>query len=141
MSIEVTKRPDFKKITDEMKRNVRIGMARAAEEEITEIRRRTARGYDVKGGQFPEYSKGYKRIRTEKGRALRPDLTFAGHMLRAMTSTIEVLADRITARLFFGSAREAAKASGNMKKRRFFALSKEQKKNITQTIKDALNGR
>jgi hypothetical protein len=70
----------------------------------------------------------------------RVNLTLSGNMLNSMRQKITATADRITAKLFFNSALEASKAKGNMRTRRFFALSRDQIKRITQTIGEAING-
>jgi hypothetical protein len=41
VSVEITKRPDFRRMSTEIKKRVRIGMERASEDALTEIKRRT----------------------------------------------------------------------------------------------------
>jgi len=146
------------------KARTRVGMERAAEEAITEIQRRTGTGVDADGvafeGYTPEYaafksgftkggqrrtrkSKSGKRskVRTNFGAAAKVNLTASGNMLRLIRSKVEEVGGRLIATLFFGTAKEAAKAKGNMRKRRFFALSREQVKQIATTIRNALHGR
>lgn len=108
----------------------------ALEAEKAEIDKRTTSGRDVDGGAFDEYSEGYAKFKAKRGRkASPPDLTFTGSMLRAMTVEVTREGQKLIGRIFFNSAREAAKAAGNMRTRRFFGLSRDQIKRIVERLK------
>lgn len=99
----------------------------AIADEATRIVVRTRKGLDVNGNPFAEYSPKYAKHRQKRGRKTDPvDLTFTGNMLNAIQTKVERTADGATGTIFFGSAREAAKAAGNQERRQFFGLSDEQ---------------
>lgn len=105
-------------------------------DEAARIVLRTESGQDVNGSPFVDYTPAYARRKAKKGRQVaHPDLTDTGAMLGSIQTRVEPTTNGYRGTIFFGSAREAAKASGNMKTRRFFGLSEEQ---VTR-IKDRLN--
>jgi hypothetical protein len=143
VSIEITKRPDFRKLSEDIKKNIARGMETAGQDELTEISRRSqSDGVDVNGRAFKAYTAAYAKFKAKKDRSLRPDLNLSGDMFRFMNGVeVKRAAGKIVLRMFFkGDAKQASKAKGNMKKRRFFALSRKQVQSIVQTIGEAING-
>lgn len=96
--------------------DVMVGLAELA---ATIVQARTGRGVDADGEAFAPYSEGYAERRKKKGRSERPDLTYTGRMLGAMTG--KFLFYRKSA-VVFSRGEEANKAAGNSKKRDFFDI-------------------
>lgn len=137
MSIRITKRPDMAQLFEKKKKAIAEAMARTAEEQATEISRRTQAGTDADGGSFAPYSAGYLAKRRKAGRGSKPDLNFKGTMLRSIRSQVRALGSKIQARIYFNGAKEALKAKGNLRKRKFFALAKSQVEAFKKAIKEA----
>lgn len=125
---------DFKKMGDEVVQRKSVAFGQAVQIETGEIVRRTQSGIDVNGSPFKAYSKEYAAYKKKKGRNATPDLTFSGKMLGSIKATVKATATKFFAEIKFSSATEAAKAKGNLKKRKFFGLSDEQ----IQRIRDAI---
>lgn len=96
--------------------DVMVGLA---EQAATIVQARTQRGVDADGQAFVPYSEGYAERRRKKGRGTRPDLTFSGRMLGAMTG--KFLFYRKSAVVFL-RGEEANKAAGNSHRRDFFDI-------------------
>jgi len=141
MAIEVKSRPDFRKISEEMERGIENALDRQLADEAAEIVQRTQGGHDVDNRSFAPYSAPYLKVRRDKGRGSRPDLTFTGSMLNSITHTVTRVGSEIIGTIFFSSSAEALKAKGNIKSRKFFGLSKEQIINLRNAISRAINGR
>ena len=140
MTIKITKRPDFSQITEDMEKRIQVALDRALADEIQEIISRTQAGKSIEGGTFAPYSKGRAKYRAAHGRGSIPDLTFFGSMLNSITHTVKRGFGEIIGTVFFSSSKEAAKAEGNSRYRKFFGLSKEQIKNVKDAITRAING-
>ena len=138
MSITVTKRPDMRKLFDEKKKRIAEAMARTAEEEATEISRRSRSGVDADGKSFAPYTKEYAKRKAREGRSTKPDLTFKGRMLEAIRTDVREVGGKIQARIYFNGAKEALKAKGNMRIRKFFRLAKSQVEAFRKAIREAL---
>lgn len=139
--IQVVTRPNF---TEEGKQTVsaiEIALERALSDEVAEIQIRTQAGRDVNDMAFEPYSEKYRRIKESTGRGSGVNLTFTGAMLAAIQTRIERIGAKFSGVIFFGSAREAAKAQGNQERREFFALGRRQIERIQETIRRALNER
>lgn len=134
MSIEIIKKPDFRQIAKSSMDAMERELTKIMEEAVTEIVRRTQSGTDVNGRSFDKYSPSYAKFREKKGRNAKVDLTFTGRMMGSMTSTVNRTRSAIEGRIFFRSPKEAAKARGNQSLRNFFALSKQQIKEITKRL-------
>lgn len=137
MSIRITRRPNFEKMATDLTKNLAVGMARAAEEEITEIQRRTGKGSDADNKKFAPYTKAYAEKRKEAGRGTTPNLIFKGTMLRAIRSKVTTSGGKVIAKIFL-TGKEALKAKGNMRWRKFFAFGKDSAARISKTVKEAL---
>lgn len=116
-------------------------MVGLAEQAATIVQARTQRGVDADGAPFAPYSEGYAERRRKKGRSIRPDLTFTGRMLGAMTG--KFLFYRKSA-VIFARGEEANKAAGNSRLRDFFdirmpseisALGKELERQVAAALK------
>lgn len=84
---------------------------------------RTERGIGYTGA-FDSYSAKYALFRKAAGRKTSPvDLNFSGKMLGAMAATKE---RKGVAKIYFTRASEAAKASGNNRKRPFFGFNRQE---------------
>lgn len=111
---------------------------------MTRIKERTLAGRDVEGNPFAPYSARYAFFRQKKGRPIdKVDLFFTGSMQSSMTH--EATQDSV--RVFFmptqdrSGASNPAKAFWLNKKRRFFAISEQDRKDITGVVLDALHGK
>ncbi len=102
---------------------------------------RTQSGKDVNGKPFKPYSSRYAARRVAAGRGRKVDLNFKGNML----SAIKYRAGHKKVVIHFSSNDEMLKAHGhhfgNQKKglpqRRFFGLSKNERKRIKEMVKRA----
>lgn len=135
MTITFKSNVDFKKIAAEQSEKRARLLSRALEEESRAIIERTRSGTGISGGKFEKLSEKYKKYKTKKGRRGVPDLTFSGRMLAAITSKVERTATGLLGSVFFNSPREADKARGNQKLRKFFGFSKEQIRRITEKLR------
>ena len=126
MGIEVKSNVDISKIEADLKKKLKDTFDRALSDAATEIVIRTRAQKDAKGGPFKKLTAKYQKFKIAKGRKGVPDLTFSGSMLAAITNKVEESANNLIGRIFFNSATEAAKASGNQKIRKFFELSADQ---------------
>lgn len=139
MGFQVEKQIDFNGILGEIKQNTGIAFAQQLELEKAEIVRRTQSGVDADSQPFADYSEPYKKYKTEKRkREGSVNLTLEGHMLSSMTTSVEVTPTSYIGKVFFSSALEAAKASGNMLTRKFFAFSEDQFRRLSEAIQQAL---
>lgn len=135
LAIEVKKKLDIRKIKEEILRKQKDNFDIALTDAATEIVIRTRSQQDAKGGRFKPLTSKYKKFKIGKGRSGNPDLTFSGAMLAAITSTVEQVGNMLIGRIFFNSAKEAAKARGNNAIRRFFELSRDQINKITNKLR------
>jgi len=108
---------------------------------IFSVQQRMDAGVDAHGKNFKPYSKRYARHREKTGRQTSPvNLTYHGSMRSAMT--YETDGDKI--RTFFQDTEDqsglsnAAKAYFLNQDRNFFALSKQDRKNIVEIVKDQI---
>lgn len=133
---------DGQKYADNLRETIQNNLGKIISDEVTRMKIRTTQGRDYENNQFADYSLEYKRFKAEKTKkqVSVPDLTFSGDMLKAITQEVIPKGNTIEARIFFASAREAAKASGNLKTRKFFGFSKEQFERITVKLKQAIRG-
>lgn len=117
-----------------------LALAKALQDEIVEIVRRTKGGKDEDSTSFRPYSPGYAEYRKSKGRREKPvDLTFTGQMLNSIQTRARRAGNKIEGIIFFASAREAAKARANERRgRKFFALSPKQVDAIFRKMQNAL---
>lgn len=105
-------------------------------DEATQIVLRTRRGVDVDGTPFASYTEAYAKKRGDSGRRTSPvDLTFTGNMLNSISTKIVRTLETVIGTIFFNSTTEGLKARGNQEKRRFFGLSEEQVKRITEKLR------
>lgn len=94
------------------------------------IRKRTESGYDVNGKRFKPYNKEYLQYRREKGRSLKPNLTFTGRMLGSIRAQGYKRGGRVTL-----SGEEGYKAWINEKMgREFFDISQPQINEIADRV-------
>jgi integrase len=137
MPIEIKNADVVIKTLEQSLEKIEARFEQAVSDEATRIVLRTQQGKDVDGNSFAEYTEGYAKYRSKRGRKVSPpDLTFTGNMLASIQTTFQKTADAIIGTIFFSSAREALKARGNQEKRRFFGLSDEQVKRITDKMKN-----
>lgn len=135
MAIEVKNADVIVKVVKERLDAMAARLQPALDDEIVRIQLRTQRGQDVDGNAFPEYTPGYAERRRKRGRKVSPpDLLFTGNMLNSMQARVERTPDGATGTIYFASAREAAKAAGNQRRRKFFGLSDEQVARIKKTL-------
>lgn len=139
MAITVEKAIDFAAIKDDLQRSMVKAFSDQIQLEATEIIRRTQSGVDADGQAFDEYTPEYRRFKVDKrGRSGTVDLTFSGAMLDDIQTSIEVIPEGYLGKIFFASVEQAAKALGNMAKRKFFALSDEQIGRIETAVNQAI---
>lgn len=137
MGIKLVKIPDFVKKAREMREARKEALGREMLFARTEIIGRSQRGRDFEDVPFVEYSKGYAKWKSDKGRQVdTPDLTFSGDMMRAIQTTVEERPQSLIGKLYFAGAGEAAKARAIQRLRKFFALSIEQIQRIIRAIND-----
>lgn len=88
----------------------------------SKIQRRVQnQGLGADGRKMGRYQKKYSIFKSSTGRQTKfRDLTFTGKMFQSLTAT-KVGVNKVE--MFFGSAEEKAKASGNDKRTNFFSLS------------------
>jgi hypothetical protein len=137
ISVKVTGDKEVIKKLDNL--NPLIGsvlMARLGALAETLIKLRTAKGRDISGSIFDEYSKPYKLFRKQTGHKTNPpNLFYSGQMLGALTNTVE---SQNTVMVHFADAQQSKKASFNMKKRSFFGMSKQDISALRNELKSAL---
>ena len=153
-SLQVAK--NFEKQVREQPLIVKTALGRTAEFLIGLIKQRTSKGISADNNPFPAYSTkpfyfnitpratptyktfqgGYKEYRSFMGRQnQRPDLNFFGNML----SNITQKSTSTQAIIYFASTREATKAIGNQKKRKFFAIGSNEAKPLMNKFMETYN--
>lgn len=168
MGIEFKTNVNFARISEELERKKKLGLEHGLIQARREIIERTQQqGVDVDGAEFTAYTPAYAAFKyLKKGRGGfsrsekkklkqssvirgkfsnfgRPNLTLTGVMLQSIATGVSYSFGKgreLLGAIYFSSAREAVKALGNMRKRRFFALSDSQIGKIKQRIQEALNG-
>ncbi len=154
MTLKVTNNLDFKRLTTEMQANLANELGTALADETRNIVKRTQAGQTIDGTSMKPYTREYAAFKGGTGRSKRtgktkrfynsvskstkPDLTFSGQMLRAITFTILNLGNKIQGKIFFTSADVEARAQANNIARPFFGLSTEQQKRISERMNRAL---
>lgn len=108
-------------------------IAEAAIKQRNSIRARTLRGKGLKGA-FAKYTPEYANYRSSKGRGRKPNLSFSGQMLGSMIT----VNGKGYAKIKFSRLSEAIKASGNQRKRPFFGITQDEKKDLTRFIRGRL---
>ena len=126
-------------VKDGLRANLRKNLEKAMELAATEIIRRTQSGKDADGRKFKKYTKRYAAIKKETGKGRNVstvDLTLEGPMLKAIHSKVKLnTRDRLEGIIHITDKEQASKARGNMKKRKFFAFSKKQRKDLLKIIR------
>lgn len=135
MGIEIKNNIDFSKIKNDLVEGLEDNLARALEDIKTEIKIRTRSMRGADGQPFDELTPKYKKYKENEGRRGVPDLTFSGQMLSSITTVVRKYGKTIEGRIFFNSAKQALKAKGNQRIRRFFALSREQAERLVTLLK------
>jgi hypothetical protein len=136
MPIEIKNAEVLIKLPEERLKAIDQNFEQALSDEATQIVLRTRRGVDADGSPFAPYTEAYAKRRSDKGRRTSPvDLTFTGNMLNAITVKVVRTLETIVGTIFFNSTTEALKARGNQEKRRFFGLSEEQVKRLTDKLR------
>jgi hypothetical protein len=109
---------------------------------MTRIKTRTAKGVDVEGSFFQPYHPKYAFFRHKHGRPVdKVDLLFTGSMLSAMTeegtpSSVHVFFMPTTDRKGMSNPAKAYYLNAS---RRFFAMSDQDRKDISTLVLDSLN--
>lgn len=135
MPIEVKGQDVVIKLVEQKLKQIEDRFEPALQDEVTRLIARTQQGRDVDNQPFAPYSAGYAETRRAAGRRPSPpDLTFTGQMLNAIQTRVDRAAGKLIGTVFFSSAREAAKASGNQRLRRFFAFGKEQVERLKRKL-------
>lgn len=145
MSITVKRNFNLTKDFERKLKKAQTALERGLIELRTEISRRTRGGQTVDGGAMQPYSDPYRKFKVDRGRNATPDLTFTGSMLRGIQTTVQRTKFGLLGRMFF-LASEAVKArvhhlgapAKNIPARPFFALSKEQIRQLITKVKEAL---
>lgn len=142
MTVKVNRRFDSRKFSRELIEAAQKSVDVSVSDEVAEMVKRTQSGRDVSGQPFRAYTKEYAAMKNKRGRSTRPDLTFTGRMLANITHRVKKVGSKIVAEIFFSSAKEAAKAQGNLQHRDFFGFSKDQlsriKDRLESDVSDAL---
>lgn len=131
---------DGKKMSEEILKSAQDILDRELQLAVTEIIQRTRQGRDVDGGAFDDYSAGYKKYKTKRGRSGAVDLTFTGKMLAAMQSKVERMGNGLRGTISFDSSNEASKAEYNNRTRKFFGLSTAQLARINRALNKIIRG-
>lgn len=150
MGIEFKPNFDAKKLAEDLRKKQKATLEVAMADAATEIVLRTQKGQDARGSRFKLYSSNYGLLKRQNaGRGATVDLIGFGYtskkgkrlgspspgsMLAAINSRVEIIGNKIVGFIFFNSAREAAKAQGNMRTRKFFELAASQIKKITNKL-------
>ena len=114
---------NFEKQVREQPLIVKTALGRTAEFLIGLIKQRTAKGMSADNTSFPPYTDAYKTFRQNAGRQTQyPDLNFSGQMLSNITQRSEPS----FAIIYFANKLQNAKALGNQKKRKFFAIGSKE---------------
>lgn len=113
----------------ELSASVKRALLITAQEGINIIEERTRKGQGYKGA-FASYTPEYAAFREIADRGSTPDLQFTGQMLGSMAAR----SDRTQAEIFFTSATESAKASGNNKKRPFFGFNRSEENELSKVF-------
>lgn len=155
MGIKVTNKIDLKGYAQRMNENINRELNLAIAVEKTRLIDRTQAGQTVSGAPMKAYSPAYAAWKGGSGRSKRgssskafhnanasksthPDLTLSGDMLKAITHGVTRLGANIQATISLSRPDQEGKAQGNQAARRFFGLSQEQKKKITERIRKAI---
>lgn len=110
-----------------MPKDVDRAVNMTAQQGINIIQERTDRGLGFRG-RFAPYTPDYAEFRKKRGRQVSPvNLNFTGRMLGSMSARRLGLGSY---RIYFARAQEAAKASGNQRKRKFFGFNTKEKKQL-----------
>lgn len=154
MSIEYRSTFDAEKLKKEILEKRERALRITLEQEVGEIQKRTGQGIDADGRGFVKYSPAYGRAKAFATGRTTPDLIgfrykrqdgqasraksggTGGEMLRSMTSKVEKVANGLIGIIYFNGALQAAKAHGNMRYRKFFALSKDQIKRFIDAMRN-----
>ena len=113
---------DLKEIGDSILTRRIMGQIGAAA--IEEINKRTGKGVDADNRRFEPYTPKYKKYKIKRGGRFftnKVNLSDTGAMLSAM----QWKATDKKATIFFNKPKEALKASGNDRKRHFFAVNQK----------------
>ena len=131
------------KLQRKITKRIPIAINAAAEQGITIIKTRTAKGRDYKGKAFAKYSPGYARQRLARGSQLTPNLIWSGDMLRNINRK---KISNTAFKLFFPNPDQNEKASfhnftgvGKKRvKRVFFKLSKKEEERLRKTFRQSM---
>lgn len=134
MSIEYKANFNAETLAKDALEKHRVELEKAMTEAAREIIERTRQQKGVEGGAFKRLSPTYQKYKVSKGRKGVPDLTFSGSLLNSIQTKVEKIGKDLIGLIFFSSPKEAAKATGLMKLRRFFDLSAKQKDNISKKL-------
>lgn len=138
MPIEVKNAEILIKLPEERLKAIDQRFEQVLSDEATQIELRTLRGVDVNGNTFAPYEPKYAKKRGDEGRRVSPpNLLVTGNMLNAITTKVVRTLETVLGTIFFNSTQEALKARGNQQKRRFFGLSEEQVKRLTDKLRGA----
>ena len=91
---------------------------------------RTQKGKDTKLKSMKSYKSDYAKYRQKHGRSKKPNLTYTGNMLNAISS--KPIKNGL--RFYFSSKSETDKAKWNQKTRRFFGVDKNQIKYLVKRM-------
>lgn len=138
MGIEIKNAEILIKLPEERLKAIDQRFEQALADEATQIVLRTQRGVDADGNTFTPYSEAYAKKRGDSGRQVSPpNLMYTGNMLASIATKVTRTLETVLGTIFFNSTREALKARGNQEKRRFFGLSEEQVKRLTDKLRGA----
>jgi hypothetical protein len=143
MGIKVKRSNTLKKFPAELKKAVANRMGVFAADIIEEIQNRTAnQGIDAYGKAFDKYSKGYQAYKSRKNKLslLRPDLTLSGHMLQSLISEVVSVRGKVIAKIFSSSNDGNKRIEWNMNIRKFFLISKSQKRDFQKLLDEIIRG-
>jgi hypothetical protein len=127
-TVRIKKKPNISGKIQKLKENL---LLTKGNETKADIINRTQAGRDYKGNTFAPYTKGYAKVRQDKGLGTKPNLTVTSQMLNGIT--VQTLKNGF--KLYFNAKEQNDKAAGNNRKRPFFKLSKKDNEAIVEFLR------
>lgn len=137
MSIEVSTNINTKELIDGILKRKKDLLAVALQDATVELLNRTKSGRDASGSRFKPLSPQYLKYKVRKTGRGAPDLYLTGAMQKAITSKVDVENNLLIGKIYFTSTKEAEKARGNEKTRKFFELAKAQITTILNKLRSS----
>jgi len=160
MGIRIKSAPNFSKMKSDIQAALITELKHFAGEQLEEVKTRTfTRGVDANDAPFAPYTSKYQRFKNRHtngivsrngkqqanaikgvGSFARPNLILSGDMQRAVQSGVFIQGKKIVVKVFI-NGKDALKALGNMKKRKFFLISKKSEQDFRDLMSNFIGRR